>query len=396
MESAFDIIRKEGRLLFEYIRGSQLYGLATENSDIDTGGVFICKPEEALGILEYPLRVSDERQDNFWYEISEFAKLAIRSNPNILEALFVPEDKIIGEVHPWFQLFIDNRDKFITKECFNSFYGYAKSQIEKARGLKKKFVNPIEKRLTPLDFCYKSRESGGSELVVDFLREHGMYQKYCGLTALDHMHESYCLYYDWGAQFKDGDINSAFLDTFNKFLGSHYDNDISAEFHEPKHYRGIIDEKYGNELRLSEIPKSWYVEYPICTLVYNASGYSRHCREYKEYKEWEKMRNPVRYSTNLEHNIDSKNMCHCFRLIHMAKEIAEGKGVILERTWDKQFLLDVKSHKYDYTELMDRLEQEREEMKLAMENSSIPETVDKEFVNNLITEIRFKQLRNNG
>ena len=80
----------------------------------------------------------------------------------------------------------------------------------------------------------------------------------------------------------------------------------------------------------------------------------------------------------------------------MAKEIAEGKGVILERTWDKQFLIDVKSHKYDYTELMDRLEQEREEMKLAMENSSIPETVDKEFVNNLITEIRFKQLRNNG
>ena len=132
MESAFDIIRKEGRLLFEYIRGSQLYGLATENSDIDTGGVFICKPEEALGILEYPFRVSDERQDNFWYEISEFAKLAIRSNPNILEALFVPENKIIGEVHPWFQLFIDNRDKFITKECFNSFYGYAKSQIEKA------------------------------------------------------------------------------------------------------------------------------------------------------------------------------------------------------------------------------------------------------------------------
>ncbi len=37
----FDIIRKEGRLLYEYIRGSHLYGLNNEFSDIDTSGVFV-------------------------------------------------------------------------------------------------------------------------------------------------------------------------------------------------------------------------------------------------------------------------------------------------------------------------------------------------------------------
>ena len=38
----FDTIRNDGRLLYEYIRGSHLYGLNNENSDIDTSGVFVC------------------------------------------------------------------------------------------------------------------------------------------------------------------------------------------------------------------------------------------------------------------------------------------------------------------------------------------------------------------
>ena len=35
----FEEIRKEGRLLFESVRGSHLFGLNTETSDVDTFGV---------------------------------------------------------------------------------------------------------------------------------------------------------------------------------------------------------------------------------------------------------------------------------------------------------------------------------------------------------------------
>lgn len=38
---SFEKIRKNGDLLFESIRGSHLFGLNTETSDIDTFGVFI-------------------------------------------------------------------------------------------------------------------------------------------------------------------------------------------------------------------------------------------------------------------------------------------------------------------------------------------------------------------
>ena len=42
----FDVIRQDGRLLYEYIRGSHLYGLNNEDSDIDTSGVYVCTRDE--------------------------------------------------------------------------------------------------------------------------------------------------------------------------------------------------------------------------------------------------------------------------------------------------------------------------------------------------------------
>lgn len=298
-QSKFDQIRKEGRLLIEFIRGSNLYNLNNQDSDVDTGGVFISKPEEHLGFLHYHSQESDERHDTTWYEVGEFARLICKSNPTVLEALFVPENKIIGEIHPWMKLFRDNRDKFITKDCFNPFFGYAKSQIEKARGLNKKITNPVYERLTPLDFCYKTNDTGGSEPLKDFLKNSGLKQEYCGLVALDHMHEIYNLYYDFGSHMRDNFQQG--LKALLTFTKRTFGKLLLTKFYKPLGYRGIIDSELGNELRLSPIPKN---ELCICAFSYNASGYSTHCREYKEYKEWEKMRNVKRYESNLKKNYD--------------------------------------------------------------------------------------------
>lgn len=138
---AFNEIRKNGRLLYEYVRGSHLYGLNVETSDVDTSGVFICSPNELLGLgFDYKEQVSDERHDNTWYEIGNYLKLLLKSNPTALESLFVPKNKIIGEVHPFMQTILDNKNEFITKDCFAPLFGYAREQIRKARGLNKNIV----------------------------------------------------------------------------------------------------------------------------------------------------------------------------------------------------------------------------------------------------------------
>ena len=80
-------------------------------------------------------------------------------------------------------------------------------------------------------------------------------------------------------------------------------------------------------------------------------------------------------------------------MIHMACEIAEGKGVILQRTWDREFLMNVRNHKFEYDEIIDLLEEEKERMNLLMGQSTIREKIDADFVNQLMINIRNAQLK---
>lgn len=388
----FDIIRKDGRLLYEYIRGSHLYNLNTEHSDVDTGGVFICTRRQLLGCFGYQAQVSDERHDNTWYEVGELLRLLLKSNPTVLESIFVPRDKIIGAVDPLMQLIIDNREKFVSKQCFNPFYGYAKSQIEKARGLNKKIVNPVNQRLTPFDFIYTFRGQGSMKFA-NWLDSRGLHNQYCGLVNVPNMHDVYGVYYDFGAHVADNENwrgDSAFLNFAAEYFGDPDLKTTEARLSSMSSafYRGVV--KDDGEVRLSSIENKDLK--PMCYISYNAQGYSSHCQKYAEYQQWVKNRNPERYESNLGKNYDSKNMMHCFRMIHTAQEIAEGKGITLARTWDRDFLMDVRNHKFEYDEILAMLEQDKQQMETAIEHSTIREKVDVDFVNELMIEIRERQL----
>jgi len=413
----FDNIRNDGRLLYEYIRGSHLYGLNNEDSDVDTSGVYVCTRDELFGCFGYKPQVSDPRHDNTWFEIGELIRLLLKSNPTVMESLFVPADKVLGPVHPLMQMVIDCREQFISKQCFNPFFGYAKSQIEKARGLNKKIVNPVTERLTPFDFIYTFKGQGSTKFR-DWLANRGLHQEFCGLVNVPNMHDIYGVYYDFGAHVAayqnchagkrdllydchagKRDLQQDWKDdaVFLTYACEYYkDKDIEETKSRlagmvPIGYRGVINaEADGNELRLSSIGDK--DSRPICFISYNQSGYSSHCRLYAEYQTWVKERNQKRYESNLEKTYDSKNMMHCFRLMHMAGEIAEGKGMILQRTWDRQFLMDVRNHKFEYEEIIALLEEEKDRMNQLMEQSAIREKIDTAFVNQLMIDIRKRLL----
>ena len=403
----FESVRKDGRLLYEYVRGSHLYGLNNEDSDVDTSGVFIAKHDDLLDMgLNFQDQISDERHDTTWYEIGKFITMLTKSNPSVLESLFIPEDKIITKPSPALNILFENRDEFITKQCFDPFVKYAFEQIRKARGLNKKIVNPVYERLTPFDFAYTFYKQGSTK-IGDWLENRGLKKEFCGLVHVPNMHDTYGVYYDWGAHFEAEGIKSSrdfmfmggkALDFAINFYGL-LTKDESGHFHvslhewfenhkEVLHYRGMCLDA-STELRCSSVAKG---EKPLCQITYNESGFKDHCRKYKEYKDWEKERNPKRYQSNLDKNYDSKNMMHCFRLMHMASEIAEGKGMILKRTWDRQFLMDVRDHKYEYEEIIERLEEEKARMNQLMEQSTIREMIDTDFVNQLTIDIRRKLL----
>ena len=83
-------------------------------------------------------------------------------------------------------------------------------------------------------------------------------------------------------------------------------------------------------------------------------------------------------------------MMHCVRLMHMGQEIAEGRGINLERTWDKEFLMNIRSHKFEYDELMARVDADKVKLDEAIKNSTLRETIDVNAVNDILIEIRKK------
>ena len=395
-------LRNSGLIAYEYKRGSHMYHLNTETSDEDFGGVFFCPKKMLLGLRgRYEEQVSDSKSDVVFYEFGRWLELLLKSNPTVLEGLFAPEDCIVGEVHPAVRKILDNRELFLSKECFKTFYGYAVSQISKARGLNKKIVNPVTERKDILDFCYTFNDQG-SLPIKKFLAENGLDQKYCGLVNIPNMSDGdssiYGVYYDFAAYFKFENIDWA-RDWYNgnspykKFFPSVSEQLSMQKRIEDKeffHYGGIVhpDEiEKSNTVRLSSVPKG---EKPICFMAYNKNGYMRHCRDYKDYKEWEKNRNPVRYESNLGHNYDAKNVMHCMRLVRMAKELAQGKGFNVVRTWDRDYLLDIRNHKFEYEDVMAQLEKEKLEMEEAIKSCTLPEKVDFDKVNDLLYDVRLK------
>lgn len=140
------IKQKGGKIIYDYIRGSRVYGLNTENSDIDTSFVYMAPYNEIIGLRSnYLEQIADDKSDNVGYEIGRYLELLEKSNPNMLESLFIP-DKFILSSDPIMKLIFEHRNEFLSKNALRSLSGYAYDQINKAVGLNKKCVQPIMKK----------------------------------------------------------------------------------------------------------------------------------------------------------------------------------------------------------------------------------------------------------
>jgi len=77
------------KLIFECIVGSQAYGTATENSDIDKKGVYIQSNDEIL-VSDYEPQINVTK-DECYYEVGRFLELLSVANPTCIEMLFSEE-----------------------------------------------------------------------------------------------------------------------------------------------------------------------------------------------------------------------------------------------------------------------------------------------------------------
>jgi hypothetical protein len=375
-------LEENNLILFKAISGSRAYGTNTPESDFDYRGIYILPEDDILGDT-YVDQVSDEKNDIIYYELKRFLELVRKNNPNILELLNVPEDCIIYK-HPLFDLILNQKDSFITKECAKTIGGYAKSQIAKSSGLNKKQNWEMDKitRKDVLDFCY-AIEGEQSIPLKKWLVENGYEQKFCGVVNIAHAKDLYALFYDLQSHVCFSDSMPEAIREANKKTYRQKDERMGLG------YKGIMkdeNESESNSIRLSSIPKGQNCEIHFS---YDKDAYTSHCKSFREYEQWLTKRNVNRYTDFKSHGqgLDGKNALHCRRLLDMAREIAEGKCVIVRRT-NVEYLLSIRKGEVALDELIKWAEAEITIIDELFKKSNLPDEVDFELTNELLINIR--------
>ncbi len=342
-------LKDRNLVLLECVSGSKAYGLATPESDTDIKGVFYLPKEDFYG-LGYIEQVNNESNDEAYYEIGRFVELLLKNNPNMMELLATPKDLILFR-HPLIDLL--SVPMFLSQLCKDTFAGYANTQIKKARGYKKKAVNPMEEeRKSVLDFCFII-EGASTINLKQWLDRHGYKQEQCGLTAIPHTKGVFTLFYDPTA-------------TLN--------------------YNGIMSSEQANEVSLSSVPKG---EKSSTYLYFNVESYSAHCKQHREYWEWIGKRNEERYQNNRAHgqDYDAKNMMHTIRLLQMAEEIALDRQLNVVRS-NREELLAIKRGEYDYDTLLDMANRLMQHIELAYATTILPPLPDHQKAKDALIHIR--------
>lgn len=350
MSLTIDDLKAQNLILFECISGSRAYGLDTPTSDTDIKGVFYLPKEHFYGLQsDYIPQVSNETNDIVYYELGRFVELLLQNNPNMMELLATPADKVLYR-HP----IMDSLEPewFISKLCEKTFAGFANSQIKKARGLNKKIVNPMAKeKKSLLDFCVVFSD-GKSIDLQSWLTQNQLSQRQIGLAVMPHATQMYAMYV----------------------------NDGNQGFH------GIVQKETANQVSLSSIPKGTT---PVGYLSCNLMGYSKYCKDYSEYWEWVDNRNEERYQTTLSHGkqYDAKNMMHTIRLLQTALDIAKTGQVIVKRP-NRDELLAIKSGQSDYETLVEMADDLTLEIGQAFVKSGLNDEPNREKVLAQLVKIR--------
>jgi predicted nucleotidyltransferase len=116
------------RVIYRCVIGSQAYGLAGSDSDVDRRGIYLPSAEAHWSLYGVPEQLEcDDTQEAYW-ELQKFLILALKANPNVLECLFTP---LVEDATPLAQELLGMRSIFVSRLVFQTFNGYVLSQFKK-------------------------------------------------------------------------------------------------------------------------------------------------------------------------------------------------------------------------------------------------------------------------
>jgi uncharacterized protein len=122
------------KTILQAVTGSHAYGLNHAASDIDKMSIFVAPTVDVAGLHwaskhESFSDAGPTGDDNTGHEIGKYLRLVLKSNPTLIELLFMNEYTVLDEVG---QGMIDIRDKMLyTDQVRAAYLGYATAQKER-------------------------------------------------------------------------------------------------------------------------------------------------------------------------------------------------------------------------------------------------------------------------
>ncbi|MGF1466856.1 MAG: DNA polymerase beta superfamily protein [Sandaracinaceae bacterium] len=139
----------EPTLIFETLHGSRAYGLAREGSDTDLKGVVIGPAQWYFGIEPGPEQI-ELSPDHVRYDLRKLLRLAVASNPSVIEVLFAhPDDhRVVTDAGA---RLLAARPMMLSKQVAGTFGGYAMAQLARIRRHRRWLLEPPEREPTRAD-----------------------------------------------------------------------------------------------------------------------------------------------------------------------------------------------------------------------------------------------------
>lgn len=307
---------EENKVLMTCLTGSRAYGTSTPTSDTDIRGIF-CAPKKCIVTPWHTVKeqVIENEEDGKLYELTNFMKLYVDQNPNILELLFVHKDDVLSST-PEYDILREAGPKLLSRKTAFTFSGYAMSQMNRIKGHDKWINNPQpESPPTQIDFVrlVHSWMDGPVGNHEDFMRK------------LQNMND-FCILVPYG----------------NNTFG------VTENFNSPGIFNADGSLRRVDYDTLSDKDKK---RPPIFIVKYLAEDHRLAKEKHGNYWTWKQNRNEARHALEVAYGYDTKHAMHLVRLMRMAEEILT-EGKLLVRRPDAKELLDIRNGAWSYEQLI--------------------------------------------
>ncbi len=118
----------ERHIVYRCVVGSRAFGLATETSDVDRRGVYLPPADLHWSLYGVPEQIENPDNQECYWELGKFLRLALKANPNVLECLWTPE---VDFASPLAEEMRGMRAAFLSRLVYRTYNGYTLSQFKK-------------------------------------------------------------------------------------------------------------------------------------------------------------------------------------------------------------------------------------------------------------------------